>query len=77
MYFLFSFVFSTFEVLGCLIGLAFHFQVSLHGGQVMSWKNEQGEELLFTSSKVPNLFSINLFFILSLIGVLGAWGVGG
>ncbi|GMH00446.1 hypothetical protein Nepgr_002285 [Nepenthes gracilis] len=26
-------------------------RVSLHGGQVMSWKNNQGEELLFTSSK--------------------------
>ncbi|XVE77231.1 hypothetical protein DITRI_Ditri13aG0045500 [Diplodiscus trichospermus] len=26
-------------------------RVSLHGGQVTSWKNEQGEELLFTSSK--------------------------
>ncbi|GAB4861642.1 hypothetical protein Ancab_036894 [Ancistrocladus abbreviatus] len=26
-------------------------RVSLHGGQVMSWRNEQGEELLFTSSK--------------------------
>ncbi|MBA0685948.1 hypothetical protein Goari_013585 [Gossypium aridum] len=26
-------------------------RVSLHGGQVTSWRNEQGEELLFTSSK--------------------------
>ncbi|XP_031504654.1 putative glucose-6-phosphate 1-epimerase isoform X1 [Nymphaea colorata] len=26
-------------------------QVSLHGGQVMSWRNDRGEELLFTSSK--------------------------
>ncbi|XP_021748447.1 putative glucose-6-phosphate 1-epimerase [Chenopodium quinoa] len=26
-------------------------RISLHGGQVMSWKNEHGEELLFTSSK--------------------------
>lgn len=26
-------------------------RVSMHGGQIMSWKNEQGEELLFTSSK--------------------------
>ncbi|CAL9187742.1 unnamed protein product [Musa hybrid cultivar] len=26
-------------------------RVSLHGGQVVSWKNERGEELLFTSSK--------------------------
>ncbi|KAH7519517.1 putative glucose-6-phosphate 1-epimerase [Ziziphus jujuba] len=26
-------------------------KVSLHGGQVTSWRNEQGEELLFTSSK--------------------------
>ncbi|KAK4262851.1 hypothetical protein QN277_028355 [Acacia crassicarpa] len=26
-------------------------RVSLYGGQVLSWKNERGEELLFTSSK--------------------------
>ncbi|KAK4476601.1 hypothetical protein RD792_015785 [Penstemon davidsonii] len=26
-------------------------RVSLHGGQVMSWRNDRGEELLFTSSK--------------------------
>ncbi|KAJ3695186.1 hypothetical protein LUZ60_000563 [Juncus effusus] len=26
-------------------------RVSLHGGQVISWRNEKGEELLFTSSK--------------------------
>ncbi|KAA0048919.1 hypothetical protein IC582_012209 [Cucumis melo] len=26
-------------------------RISLHGGQVCSWRNEQGEELLFTSSK--------------------------
>ncbi|KAF8379653.1 hypothetical protein HHK36_029097 [Tetracentron sinense] len=26
-------------------------RVSLHGGQVISWRNDQGEELLFTSSK--------------------------
>ncbi|XP_075522761.1 putative glucose-6-phosphate 1-epimerase [Primulina tabacum] len=26
-------------------------RVSLHGGQILSWKNEGGEELLFTSSK--------------------------
>ncbi|KAL4565461.1 hypothetical protein LXL04_029557 [Taraxacum kok-saghyz] len=29
----------------------FSVQVSLHGGQVLSWKNERGEELLFRSSK--------------------------
>lgn len=29
----------------------FSVQVSLHGGQVLSWKNECGEELLFRSSK--------------------------
>lgn len=28
------------------------FQVSLHGGQVRSWKTDRGEELLFSSSKV-------------------------
>lgn len=27
-------------------------QVSLHGGQVLSWKTDKGEELLFMSSKV-------------------------
>jgi hypothetical protein len=32
-------------------------QVSLHGGQVVSWRNDRGEELLFTSSKV-NFFSL-------------------
>ncbi|KAF5733103.1 hypothetical protein HS088_TW17G00639 [Tripterygium wilfordii] len=26
-------------------------RVSVHGGQVVSWRNERGEELLFTSSK--------------------------
>ncbi|XP_073061885.1 putative glucose-6-phosphate 1-epimerase [Primulina eburnea] len=26
-------------------------QVSLHGGQVLSWRNNRGEELLFTTSK--------------------------
>ncbi|XP_077252153.1 putative glucose-6-phosphate 1-epimerase isoform X2 [Tasmannia lanceolata] len=26
-------------------------RVSLHGGQVMSWRNDRGEELLFTSNK--------------------------
>lgn len=30
-------------------------QVSLFGGQVTSWRNEKGEELLFTSSKVLNI----------------------
>lgn len=30
-------------------------KVSLHGGQVTSWRNEQGEELLFTSTKVQFL----------------------
>ncbi|KAL5730150.1 glucose-6-phosphate 1-epimerase [Ranunculus cassubicifolius] len=27
-------------------------RVSLHGGQIMSWRNDRGEELLFTSNKV-------------------------
>ncbi|CAI9291135.1 unnamed protein product [Lactuca saligna] len=31
--------------------VGFSVQVSLHGGQVLSWKNERGEELLFRSSK--------------------------
>ncbi|XP_057969275.1 putative glucose-6-phosphate 1-epimerase isoform X2 [Malania oleifera] len=28
-------------------------RVSLHGGQVLSWRTDRGEELLFTSSKPP------------------------
>ena len=32
-------------------------QVCLHGGQVVSWRNDRGEELLFTSSKV-SLFQL-------------------
>jgi hypothetical protein len=44
--------------------------VSLHGGQVVSWRNDRGEELLFTSSKVcsflllllsPDSSSVHLF----------------
>ncbi|BAS95407.1 Os05g0569400 [Oryza sativa Japonica Group] len=31
-------------------------RVSLHGGQVLSWRNDRGEELLFTSSKVTFFF---------------------
>lgn len=31
------------------------FQVSLHGGQVLSWKTDRGEELLFISSKVNDI----------------------
>ncbi|KAE8661902.1 hypothetical protein F3Y22_tig00113722pilonHSYRG00280 [Hibiscus syriacus] len=31
-------------------------KVSLHGGLVTSWRNEQGEELLFTSSKIIEYF---------------------
>jgi glucose-6-phosphate 1-epimerase len=30
-------------------------KISLHGGQVISWRNELGEELLFTSNKVSDL----------------------
>lgn len=45
-------------------------QVSLHGGQVLSWRSERGEELLFISSKVT-IFEVfivtpslcNLYFI--------------
>ncbi|CAN1309175.1 Putative glucose-6-phosphate 1-epimerase [Linum perenne] len=29
-------------------------KVNLHGAQVVSWRNERGEELLFTSNKVRN-----------------------
>ncbi|KAK6918273.1 Aldose 1-/Glucose-6-phosphate 1-epimerase [Dillenia turbinata] len=34
-------------------------RVSLHGGQVISWRNNQGEELLFTSNKVSFSFSFH------------------
>lgn len=37
------------------------FQISLHGGQVLSWRTDRGEELLFTSTKVNSkifLFAI-------------------
>jgi glucose-6-phosphate 1-epimerase len=39
-------------------------QVSLHGGQVLSWRNDRGEELLFTSSKVTFFFFSIHFSIL-------------
>jgi len=29
-------------------------QISLHGGQVLSWKTDKGDELLFNSTKVKN-----------------------
>jgi glucose-6-phosphate 1-epimerase len=32
-------------------------QVSLHAGQVVSWKNDRGEEQLFTSTKVQFFLS--------------------
>lgn len=35
--------------------------VSLHGGQVLSWKTERGEELLFTSTKVNEVFRVRYF----------------
>ena len=44
----------------CWIGW-FALQVSLHGGQVVYWRNDRGEDLLFTSSKVT--FSVFLSFI--------------
>jgi len=50
----------------CWIGW-FALQVSLHGGQVVSWRNDRGEDLLFTSSKVT-FFSLSFIsppFILS------------
>lgn len=43
-----------------LMSSLFALQVSLHGGQVVSWKNDRGEELLFTSSKVSRFFSLAL-----------------
>ena len=44
----------------CWIGW-FALQVSLHGGQVVSWRNDRGEDLLFTSSKVT-FFSLSPSF---------------
>lgn len=37
----------------CVMGNGF--QVSLYGGQVVSWKNERREQLLYMSTKVQNL----------------------
>ncbi|CAN1793778.1 Putative glucose-6-phosphate 1-epimerase [Linum perenne] len=46
-------------------------KVNLHGGQVVSWRNERGEELLFTSSKVRNQnFEFRLKVALSTKGEL-------
>lgn len=33
-------------------------QISLHGGQALSWRTERGEELLFTSTKVTLGFTL-------------------
>lgn len=33
-------------------------QVLLHGGQIMSWKNERREEMLFVTNKVKFIDSI-------------------
>ena len=38
-------------------------QVYLYGGQVTSWKNDHGEELLFVSSKVPCLAGIVFLYL--------------
>lgn len=47
-----------------LMGFWHWLQVSLHGGQVVSWRNDRGDELLFTSSKVslPLLLFLTLQF---------------
>lgn len=37
----------------CVMGNGF--QVSLYGGQVVSWKNERREQLLYMSTKVFKL----------------------
>jgi len=33
----------------------------MHGAQVTSWRNEQGEELLFTSTKVRLVVFVGIF----------------
>ena len=59
-FFLFFFFFNFFSLFIKLIYMGFFscllqwFQVLLYGGQVVSWKNERREELLFMSSKVNN-----------------------
>ncbi|CAN1309176.1 Putative glucose-6-phosphate 1-epimerase [Linum perenne] len=46
-------------------------KVNLHGAQVVSWRNERGEELLFTSNKVRNQnFEFRLKVALSTKGEL-------
>lgn len=47
-----SFTFSSFQLPENI-----WFQVLLYGGQVVSWKNERKEELLFMSSKVNKDYS--------------------
>lgn len=47
-------------------------QVSLHGGQVLSWRSERGEELLFISSKV-NIFEVLLLLLHCVICVSFLW----
>ncbi|XP_038707255.1 putative glucose-6-phosphate 1-epimerase [Tripterygium wilfordii] len=42
------------EVRGCSA------EIYLYGGQVTSWKNEYGEELLFVSSKVLSMYATSL-----------------
>ena len=49
-------------------------QVSLHGGQVLSWKTHWGEELLFTSSKVFGKMNHFLPFYHVLLSVLASHG---
>lgn len=55
--------------------------MSLHGGQVLSWKTDHGEELLFTSSKVcfnlPPHLSYTLFIKNGLLDLTSLVGVDG
>jgi hypothetical protein len=46
-------------------GSRFTLQMSLYGGQIDTWRNNRGEELLFTSSKVnpPSLISASVSWI--------------
>ncbi|KAL3841054.1 hypothetical protein ACJIZ3_025645 [Penstemon smallii] len=48
--------------------------VYLYGAQVLSWKNEHGEELLFVSSEVPEQCKMLGIFQFSNLGSLAAHG---
>ncbi|CAK9165817.1 unnamed protein product [Ilex paraguariensis] len=50
-------------------------QVSLYGGQVTSWRNDRGEELLFTSSKYNTSNAFILLIFMPTIVLFGNCGL--